>query len=156
VNWIIALGAAASFFAGILAGMEVAIHYGLRRPIEVLDDRSRLQLRQALVARLRVLVPAIFAPTMLFGLTATILGGLAPAGWWRCVGMAALIVWIAIRVVGTVPINKATMDWDLASPPADWKTQVDRAERFHIVGVWAWVLAFAAFLVALTLGPARP
>ncbi len=45
------------FFAGILAGIEIVIHYGLRAPTEVLDEQSQIQLRQALVLRLRVLVP---------------------------------------------------------------------------------------------------
>jgi hypothetical protein len=54
-------------FAGILAGMEIAIHYGLHAPIKVLSDQSQLQLRQALVRRLRVLVPAFFLPAALSG-----------------------------------------------------------------------------------------
>ena len=151
MNWIVALEVTSLFFAGILAGMEVVIHYGLRRPAEVLDDQSQLRLRQALVVRLRVLVPAFFVPTTLAGLGVTILGGLTPALWWRCGAMVALLVWIAIRVVGTVPINSATVDWDPKAPPKDWKAQIERAERFHIVGVWAAVLAFGFFLVALAL-----
>ena len=43
------------FFAGMLAGIEFVIHYGLRGPSEMLDDHAQLQLRQALVLRLRVL-----------------------------------------------------------------------------------------------------
>jgi hypothetical protein len=148
---IVVLDFANLFFAGILAGMEIVIHYGLRRPAEVLDDKSQLQLRQALVLRLRVLVPAFFVPTTLSGLALTILSGLTPGFWWRCAAMGALLAWIAIRVVGAVPINSATVDWDPEAPPRDWKAQVNRAERFHIVGVWAAVLAFAFFLVALAL-----
>jgi hypothetical protein len=41
------------FSAGILAGMEVVIHYGLRAPSQVLSDHSQLQLRQALALRRR-------------------------------------------------------------------------------------------------------
>ncbi len=48
------------FFAGMLAGIEFVIHYGLRGPSEVLDEHSQLQLRQALIMRLKVLVPAFF------------------------------------------------------------------------------------------------
>ena len=151
MNWAVALDFAALFFAGILAGMEIVIHYGLRKPAEVLDDKSQLQLRQALVLRLRVLVPALFLPTTLLGLAVTILGGLTPGVWWRCAAMGALLAWIAIRVVGTVPINSATVDWDPNAPPRDWKAQIDRAERFHVVGVWAAVLAFAFLLAALAL-----
>jgi hypothetical protein len=31
------------FFTGILAGVEVVIHCGLRGPAAILDERSRLQ-----------------------------------------------------------------------------------------------------------------
>jgi hypothetical protein len=136
------------FFAGILAGMEIVIHYGLRGPSEVLDDDSRLQLRQALVLRLRILVPAFFVPTAASAIAVALVDGKAPGLWLRVGGLLALLVWIIIRIVGTVPINSATVGWDLAAPPQDWKAQVARAERFHDVGVWAVILSYACFLAA--------
>jgi hypothetical protein len=139
------------FFAGMLAGIEFVIHYGLRGPSEMLDEHAQLQLRQALVIRLRVLVPAFFVPTALLGIILTILNGSAPGLWFRCAAILAICIWILIRVVGTVPINSATVSWQLSAPPENWQEQVNRAERFHIVGVWMAVLAFAFFLTALGL-----
>lgn len=139
------------FFAGMLAGMEFVIHYGLHTPAETLDERSQLQLRQALVLRLRVLVPSFFVPTAVSGIALTILNTSAPGFVFRCAGVAALLAWVAIRIIGTVPINSATLTWQPAAPPANWKAQVNHAERFHIVGVWAAVLAFAFFLAAVAL-----
>ena len=139
------------FFAGILAGMEFVIHYGLRAPAEVLDEKAQLQLRQALVLRLRVLVPAFFVPTAVSAIAITVLDGAAPGLWFRCAGMLAVLIWIVIRVIGTVPINSATLSWQLSAPPKNWKALVNRAERFHDVGVWAVVLAFASFLTAMAL-----
>ena len=37
------------FFAGLLAGIEFVLHFGLTAPTEVLDNRSQLQLRQGLL-----------------------------------------------------------------------------------------------------------
>ena len=139
------------FFAGMLAGVEFVIHYGLRGPSEMLDDHAQLQLRQALVMRLRVLVPAFFAPTAVLGITLTILNAGIPGFWFRCAAVFAVCTWILIRVVGTVPINSATMDWQLSTPPKNWKALVKRAERFHIVGVWTAILAVAFFLTAVAL-----
>ena len=139
------------FFAGMLAGIEFVIHYGLRGPSELLDERAQLQLRQALVLRLRVLVPAFFVPTAVFGIIATLLNSGAPGFVFRCAAVLALCTWVAIRVVGTVPINSATAEWQLSAPPANWKELVNRAERFHSVGVWAAVLAFALFLAAVAV-----
>jgi hypothetical protein len=137
------------FFAGMLAGIEFVIHYGVREPAETLDDHAQLQLRKALVLKLRVLVPAFFAPAVVLGIALTFLNTTSPAFVFRCVAVVALFLWIMIRVIGTVPINSATVDWQLNAPPKDWKAQVQRAERFHIVGVWAAVLAFACFLIAV-------
>ncbi|HKF37922.1 MAG TPA: hypothetical protein VKB35_13590 [Ktedonobacteraceae bacterium] len=139
------------FFAGMLAGIEFVIHYGLHAPAEILDDQSQLQLRQALVLRLRVLVPAFFVPAAVLGIALTVLGSAAPGFGFRCAGVAALLTWIVIRVIGTVPINSATLTWQPSAPPKNWKVLVNHAERFHIVGVWAVVLAFALFLTALAL-----
>jgi hypothetical protein len=140
------------FFAGMLAGVEFVIHYGLHVPVETLDDQAQLQLRQALVLRLRVLVPALFVPTAVLGLALTVLDSAVPGFGFRCAGVAAILIWIGIRVIGTVPINSATLTWQPSAPPTNWKAQVNQAERFHIVGVWAAVLAFAFFLTAAALG----
>jgi hypothetical protein len=145
------LGFASVFYVGILAGMEFVIHYGLRAPTEVLGEQAQLQLRQALVLRLRVLVPAFFVPAAVLGIAATVLDSDAPGWWFRGAGVLAMLIWIVIRVIGTVPINSATLTWQLSAPPKNWKALVNHAERFHIVGVWAAVAAFALFLTAMAL-----
>src|SRR6266851_6750183 len=66
------------FFAGMLAGIEFVIHYGLRTPAEILDEQSQLRFRQALVLRLRVLVPAFFVPTAVLGIALTVRNSAAP------------------------------------------------------------------------------
>jgi hypothetical protein len=139
------------FFAGILAGMETAIHYGLHPATQAISDQSQFQLRQALVVRLRILVPAFFLPTAATGIAVVILDGTAPGLCFRGAAIVAVLVWIVTRVVGTVPINKASLTWQAGSPPADWKTQVDHAERFHVLGVWTALIAFASFLAAAAL-----
>jgi hypothetical protein len=139
------------FFAGILAGIEIVIHYGLRGAAEVLNEQSQVQLRQALILRLRVLVPAFFVPAAVSGIAVTVLGGAAPGLWFRCAGLLAVLIWAFIRVIGTVPINSATLTWQPDTPPKNWRALVNHAERFHIVGVWAAVMAFAVFLIPVAL-----
>ena len=151
MNPVIILDFVNLFFAGMLAGVEFVIHYGLRGPSETLDEHAQLKLRKALVMRLRVMVPAFFAPTAVLGIILTIVNGGTPGFWFRCAAVLAVCIWVLIRVVGTVPINSATKDWELNAPPKNWKELVNRAERFHIVGVWAAILAFAFFLTAVAL-----
>ena len=51
------------FFSGILAGIEIAVHYGFHAPTVALDEKPQILLRQGVVRRLRWLVPAFFLPT---------------------------------------------------------------------------------------------
>ena len=139
------------FFAGILAGIEIVIHYGLRAPVEVLDEKSQIRLRQALVLKLRVLVPAFFVPTAVTGIAVTVLDGTAPGFGFRCAGVLAMLTWILIRVIGTVPLNSAMLTWEPSAPPQNWRALVSQSERFHIAGTWAAVAAFALFLTAMAL-----
>lgn len=139
------------FFAGLLAGIEFVLHYGLRGADDILNEQSQLQFRQALILRLRVLVPAFFVPTAVLGIAVTILDGVTPGFWFRGAGVFALLIWIWTRVVGTVSINSNTLTWQPNAPPKDWKAQVNYAERFHSVGTWAAVMAFALFLIAIAL-----
>ena len=72
--------------------------------------------------------------------------GAGPGLVLRVIGLLGMAVWIAVRIVGTVPINSATVDWNLDAPPADWQAQVSRAERFHDIGVLAVIVCFMTFL----------
>jgi hypothetical protein len=139
------------FFAGLLAGAELVIHYGVRAPAETLDEPSQVRLRQALIVRLRVLVPALFLPTAITGVAVLALDGLAPGSWFRVSGVIGVLIWISTRVIGTVRINSDTMDWLPDAPPKNWRALVDHAERFHVIGVWATVAALASFLTAVAL-----
>jgi hypothetical protein len=143
------LGLTNLFFAGILAGIEISVHYGFHSPTVALDEKPQIQLRQGVIRRLRWLVPAFFVPTALTGIALTIADGMASGFPFRLVALLALLVWIIVRVVGTVRINSATLEWNPDSPPGDWRAQIAAAERFHIVGTWAAILAFACFLIAL-------
>jgi hypothetical protein len=152
----IALDLLGVFFAGLLAGTEITVHYGVRAPAKALDAHSQLQLRHGLVTRLRILVPAFFIPTAVFSIAGTALDPSPPGVWLRLAGLLALAVWVAIRVIGTVPINSATLSWQLNAPPENWKAQVERAERFHDVGVAAAVFAFGCFLLAASISAGAP
>jgi len=137
------------FCAGMLAGIEFMIHYGLRTAAEGLDERPQIELRQALILRLRWLVPAFFLPTAVLGIGLITLEGSGTGLAWRWAALAALLLWICVRVIGTVGINAATLTWRAGAPPDNWREQIQKAERFHIVGTWAAVLAFVFFLMAL-------
>jgi len=135
------------FFAGLLAGAELLVCYGLRAALRGLDQQPHIQLRQALIRRLRILVPALFVPTALTGIGVVVLDG----SLFAWLGLAAVLAWTVTTFLGTVPINKAAVDWDPADPPAGWRAEVSRWERLDLVRCWAALAAFAAFLLGLAV-----
>jgi hypothetical protein len=139
------------FFAGLLAGAEIVIHYGFHAPTLALDEKPQIVLRQGVVRKLRWLVPAFFIPAALSGIALTVIASGMPGLYVRLAALIAIVVWILIRVVGTVPINSATLEWNPNMPPKDWREQISKSERFHIIGTWAAVLAFVFFLIAIAL-----
>jgi uncharacterized membrane protein len=146
-----AIVAANLFFAGLLAGEEFAICYGLRPALGRLDAPLQISIRQTLIRRLRVLVPLLFFAALLTSLAvlyATALGG---ALYLRGAGVVALFAFIAVTLGGTVPINKAALAWRPAAPPPDWRAQLRRWERLDIVRCWLALAAFALLLAATGL-----
>ena len=99
------------FFAGVLAGEELVICYGVRTVVAVLDQRPQIQLRHALIRKLRALVPAIFILTALSGLAAMSLDGTGPGFRLRCLAALGLLIWVVTTLFGTVPISQDTLAW---------------------------------------------
>jgi len=133
-------------FAGLLAGEEFVIRFGVRGPLAGLEQGTQIALRQALIRKLRVLVPTIFFLALLSGGAATALGGGGSGFDLRCAGVLALLAFIGVTLGGTVPINKAALAWDPASPPPQWRTLVARWEMLDTVRTWAALAAFGLFL----------
>jgi uncharacterized membrane protein len=148
------VGMVSVLFAGMLAGEEFLVRYGVRGPLASLDDRTHIQFRQALIRPMRVLVPALYVAALLAGAAATALDGTDAGLPERCAGIAVLVVWIAVTIGGTVPINSAAMAWDPDAPPASWRAQVERWERLNTVRMWAAVVAFALLLTGIMMSAA--
>jgi uncharacterized membrane protein len=143
------LGAIAVLGAGLLAGEEMAVRYGVRGPLASLDDESHIRLRQALVRILRVLVPAVYLPTLVCAAAAALLTGTGATQGLRAAAVLALLAWIGVTLGGTVPINAAVLDWSPSDPPQDWRARVDRWERLNTVRTWLAISAFVLLIVAL-------
>ena len=98
------VGMVSVFFAGLLAGEEFVIRYGVRGPLASLEDGPHILFRQALIRHLRVLVPSIYLAALLPAVVATALDGFDSGLVLPCAGIVALVIWIAITLAGTVPI----------------------------------------------------
>lgn len=141
----------ALFFAGTLSGIEIATHYGFSECVDGLSERAQLQLRQALVRRLRVMVPSFFFPTFVLTGISAFANYQEPMFALRLIAVLGYLVWIYARVVATVKINSATLEWNIDSPPVSWLDLVRRAERFHIASAWSTTVSFASLILVCAI-----
>ncbi|MCU1679422.1 MAG: hypothetical protein JWQ81_161 [Amycolatopsis sp.] len=139
------------FLAGILAGEELIVRYGLEPALSKLEDRPHLQARQAVVRSLRVVVPIIMVPTVLAGIAVLVFSGTGTGFGLRLATVVALVAFVLLSFLGTVPINIQVNDWNVDSPPADWKAVIRRWERIDVFRSSAAVLAFAFAVIAFGL-----
>ena len=139
------------FFVGLLAGEEFVIRYGVRGPLASLDTIPHIQLRQALIRTLRILVPALFGATLLSGIAVTFIDGFTHSSILHIAGVLALIAFISITLSGTVPINQAVLAWEPAAPPMNWRSTIIRWEQLDNIRCWLAIAAFVCFLAAMAL-----
>lgn len=137
--------------AGLLAGEEFIVRWGVQPALASLDDRAHLAARIALVKRLKIVVPAIMLPTFVVGVVVLLTGGAGAGLAWRVAGVAAVVALLLFSFLGTVPINIRVNDWDADAPPADWRSTVRRWEFIDVFRSSAAIVAFGCFVVALTL-----
>ena len=151
MNFSLIIGFLNLFFVGMLAGEEFTILAGVRGPLASLDDNPHIRFRQALIYRLRVVVPAIFGLAILSGVATTFLNSSDAGFGIRCAGLLVLLAFILITFFGTVPINSAAIEWNPATPPANWRKLVQRWERLDNLRCGAALVAFALFLIAMAV-----
>src|SRR6185437_14686194 len=92
------------FLAGILAGEEFIVRYGVHPALDALEDRAHLLSRMALVRRLAIVVPSLMIPTVVVAVVVVFTAGTGPGFVFRILGVAALIA-LLLSFLGTVPIN---------------------------------------------------
>src|ERR1700733_2245032 len=92
------LGFISVFGAGLLAGEEFVIRYGVRGPLSRLDQEPHILMRQGLIRTLRVLVPAILAPTLLSAVAITVVDGAGGGLAFRWAAILALVAWVVLTL----------------------------------------------------------
>ncbi|WP_432840807.1 anthrone oxygenase family protein [Dactylosporangium sp. CA-092794] len=135
--------------AGILAGEEFIVRYGIQPALRGLDDHAHVAARVALVRTLRIVVPIVMLPTVALGVAVLIVSGSGTGAGFRWAGMAALAAFMLFSLLGTVPINIKVIEWRADNPPPDWRATVLRWQRIDTLRSSAAILAFGCFVIAL-------
>jgi len=139
------------FLAGVLAGEEFIVRYGLQPAMDKLEDRAHILARVALVRRLKVVVPLIMLPAVIAAILVLITAAGQTGAVYRWLGAISLLAFVLFSFLGTVPINMKVNDWQADAPPANWKAMVKRWELLDTFRSTAALAAFAFFLVALAV-----
>jgi len=139
------------FFAGLLAGEEFIIRFGVRGPISSLEQIPHIKVRIALIRTLRIIVPILFMFTLISGLMAAVLDGYASGIGFRLAGLIALIAFFATTMCGTVPINAEVMEWNPGAPPRGWQSLIKKWEFFNTIRCISVVFAFVFFLISAAM-----
>lgn len=134
---------------GVLAGEELVVRYGVHPALSSLDDRSHLLARQALVRRLRVVVPIVMLPAaaLAVAVAVTVTGPGLPLRWASATAVTAFLL---LSFLGTVPINIKVDGWRVDTPPADWPAVVRRWARIDVLRSAAATVAFLFAALAVT------
>ncbi len=140
------------FLAGLLAGIELIVRYGVHPALMALPDREHLGARHEIVRIVRVIVPAILLPSVLVSIAVLIVSGSGAGLPLRWAGVAVYVAYLLVVFFGTVPINSRFFDWNLDAPPDNWKLVMSRWALIDVFRSSLAILAFAVFLVAALLG----
>ncbi|GAA3202902.1 DUF1772 domain-containing protein [Nonomuraea helvata] len=135
------------FLTGILAGEELIVRYGVHPALAGLDDHTHLLARQALVRRLRVVVPIVMLPAAALAVTALVVVT-GPGLALRWATLIAMVVFLLLSFLGTVPINIKVDDWRADAPPADWKAVIRHWARIDVLRSTAATAAFLSAVLA--------
>jgi len=138
---------------GLLAGEELIVRWGVQPALASLDDRAHVQARIALVKRLKVVVPVLIIPAVIATAAWLVVASGEPRGAIRWAGLAALLTFLLLSALGTVPINIKINDWDARQPPTDWRQVVHRWTVIDVFRSSAAVLAFLLFTIAVVQYP---
>lgn len=139
---------ASVILAGLLAGEELIVRYGVHPALVALDDTTQIRARQSLIYTMRVVVPVLFFAALGTAIAALVVGGPDAGFAFRVASVAALVVWLGTTFGGTVVVNSAVIEWSAEAPPAEWRALIVRWGRIDVVRSSAAILAFAAVAVA--------
>ncbi len=138
--------------AGLLAGGELMVYAGIRRPLAGLEPRPHIEVRQALIRKLRLLVPALLGLVIVTGLAS--LASATPAATpFRAAALATVAGFVLVTLRGTVPLNQAVLQWNPAHPPPGWTETIQRWERLDAIRTILALLTFALSLAGVAVGP---
>lgn len=134
--------------AGVLVGVELCVA-ALAHPIaDDLPSDGGLAFRSSAARRLGTVMPPWYVVTVVLTVLATVLLRSSTAGVLTGAAAALFAATIVLSVTVLVPINNRVKAWSQGGQPADWRSQVRRWDRWHLLRVLLCVVALVLLTTA--------
>jgi hypothetical protein len=132
---------------GVMVGVEVSVALVINPIVDRLPENAGLLARADGGRMLGRAMPFWYFGSL--ALTAGTALALPAAAWaaWTATSLLALSIILSVAVL--VPINNRSKHWTPETAPADWREQVGRWDRYHLVRITILVAAFALLAVAV-------
>ncbi|WP_264030809.1 DUF1772 domain-containing protein [Cellulosimicrobium sp. SH8] len=132
---------------GLMVGVEVSVSFVINPIVDRLPENAGLLARADGGRMLGRAMPFwYFGSLLLTAGTALVL----PAGGWAAwTAAAVLALSIILTVAVLVPINNRGKTWTPETAPADWREQMARWDRYHLVRIVLLVVALTLLAVAV-------
>lgn len=134
---------------GVLVGVEFAVAVFVNPIMDRMPGTAGLAARSDGARVLGRVMPFWYVGAVLLGVAWIVLAwgsaAVAPVG----VGAGLLVVAVVLSVVFLVPINDRARTWSEGGAPADWRDQLARWDRLHVLRTALLVAAFAAVAIGL-------
>ncbi|MCK9792772.1 DUF1772 domain-containing protein [Isoptericola sp. 4D.3] len=131
---------------GLMVGVELSVAFVMNPIFDGLPENAGISARSHGGRMLGRVMPFWYIGSMLLVAGAALVStGTAALAW---AAVALLLVSVIMSVALLVPINDRGKTWTPETAPADWREQLARWDRLHLVRLAVIVAAFVLVTVA--------
>jgi len=144
MSWLHVLAVVA---VGLMVGVEVSVSFVINPIVDRLPGNTGLLARQDGGRMLGRAMPIWYCCSLVLTAATAVSHDAGAALAWVASGL--LVVSIVMSIALLVPINNRAQTWTPSTAPDDWREQIGRWDRLHVVRVAVIVAAFVALTVAV-------
>ena len=139
---------AAIVVAGLLVGVELCVAVLVHPVADRLPSAGALTFRSMAARRLGALMPPWYIATVTLAVVMSVLLRATAAGGLSGVAAALFLATVVLSVTVLVPINNRVKAWSQGDHPPDWRRQLRRWDRWHLLRV---LLCLAGLVLLATV-----
>jgi hypothetical protein len=132
---------------GLMVGVEASVAFVVNPIVDRLPGNAGLLARSDGAQMLGRVMPVWYLASLLLAAATAVLRPEAAAAAWTAAALLAVSIGMSVALL--VPINNRSKAWTPTTAPADWRQQVGRWDRFHVVRVAMIVAAFTLLTVTV-------